>query len=52
MSAKGQDYHERLTDCMTEFVFPAEESYDAYRRKAGPDDHITVAGELGTMGLG
>ena len=39
MSAKGQDYHERLTDFMTEFVFPAEESYDAYRLKAGPDDH-------------
>ena len=39
MSAKGQEYHERLTDFMTEFVFPAEESYDAYRLKAGPDDH-------------
>ena len=24
---------------MTEFVFPAEQSYDAYRLKAGPDDH-------------
>src|SRR6478752_10667175 len=39
MSAKAQDYHERLTDFMTEFVFPAEQSYDAYRLKAGPDDH-------------
>ena len=39
MSAKGQDFHERLTDFMTEFVFPAEESYDAYRLEAGPDDH-------------
>ncbi len=29
MSAKGQDYHNRLSDFMTEFVFPAEESYDA-----------------------
>ena len=39
MSAKGQDYHQRLTDFMTEFVFPAEESYERYRREAGPDDH-------------
>ena len=31
MSAKGQDYHDRLTDFMTEFVFPAEASYEAYR---------------------
>ena len=39
MSAKAQDYHNRLTDFMTEFVFPAEESYHAYRAEAGPDDH-------------
>jgi acyl-CoA dehydrogenase len=39
MSAKGQDYHKRLTDFMTEFVFPAEASYDAYRHEKGPDDH-------------
>ncbi|MBX7434248.1 acyl-CoA dehydrogenase family protein [Mycobacterium sp. Y57] len=39
MSAKAQDYHERLTDFMTEFVFPAEESYHRYRLEAGPDDH-------------
>ncbi len=39
MSVKGQDYHDRLTDFMTEFVFPAEDSYDAYRLTAGPDDH-------------
>ncbi|MDT5263695.1 MAG: acyl-CoA dehydrogenase [Mycobacterium sp.] len=39
MSAKGQDYHERLTEFMTEFVFPAEASYDAYRHEKGPDDH-------------
>ena len=39
MSAKGHDYHRRLTDFMTEFVFPAEESYDAYRMKVGSDDH-------------
>jgi acyl-CoA dehydrogenase len=39
MSAKGQDYHQRLTDFMTEFVFPAEKSYEEYRAKAGPDDH-------------
>jgi acyl-CoA dehydrogenase len=39
MSAKAQDYHKRLTAFMTEFVFPAEEAYDNYRREAGPDDH-------------
>ena len=39
MSAKGQDYHARLTDFMTEFVFPAEHSYDQYRLEAGPNDH-------------
>ncbi|MGH3677461.1 MAG: acyl-CoA dehydrogenase family protein [Mycobacterium sp.] len=39
MSAKAQDYHKRLSAFMTEFVFPAEASYQAYRRAAGPDDH-------------
>jgi acyl-CoA dehydrogenase len=39
MSAKARDFHDRLTDFMTEFVFPAEESYDRYRAEAGCDDH-------------
>lgn len=39
MSAKAADYHERLSAFMTEFVFPAEASYEEYRRAAGPDDH-------------
>jgi len=39
MSAKGQDYYDRLTAFMTEHVFPAEASYDAYRHQKGPDDH-------------
>src|SRR5262245_28017466 len=39
MSAKAQDFHKRLTAFMTEFVCPAEEAYDRYRREAGPDDH-------------
>ena len=39
MSAKAQDYHDRLTAFMTEFVFPAEQSYDHYRLEAGPNDH-------------
>ena len=39
MSEKGQDYHERLTEFMTEFVFPAEKDYEAYRHEKGPDDH-------------
>jgi acyl-CoA dehydrogenase len=39
MSAKAQDYHKRLTEFMTEFVFPAEKDYHDYRVAAGPDDH-------------
>lgn len=38
MSAKGAEYHRRLTDFMVEQVFPAEASYEQYRRAAGPDD--------------
>jgi acyl-CoA dehydrogenase len=39
MSAKGQDYHDRLADFMTEFVFPGEDAYERYRHEAGPNDH-------------
>lgn len=39
MSAKCQDYHERLSGFMTEFVFPAETDYHLYRLQKGPDDH-------------
>jgi acyl-CoA dehydrogenase len=39
MSAKASDYHARLTDFMTERVFPAEATYDSYRHQAGHDDH-------------
>ena len=39
MSDKAQDYHERLTDFMTEHVFPAEAEYHRYREEAGPKDH-------------
>jgi len=39
MSAKGQDFHDRLSEFMTEFVFPAEQDYEAYRHEKGPDDH-------------
>ncbi len=39
MSAKAQDYHDRLTAFMTEFVFPpAEADYHAYREEKGPKD--------------
>ena len=38
MSAKGADYHKRLTEFMVEEVFPAEKSYDEYRAAAGPGD--------------
>jgi len=51
MSAKALDYHKRLTAFMTEFVFPAEEAYDRYRREAGQDDHTVppVIEELKTL---
>ncbi len=39
MSAKATDYHKRLSDFMTEYVFPAEADYDKYRHEAGPHDH-------------
>jgi acyl-CoA dehydrogenase len=39
MSAKASDYHKRLSDFMTEYVFPAEAEYDKYRDEAGPLDH-------------
>ena len=39
MSAKAQDYHQRLTAFMTEFVFPAEAEYERYRAEKGHDDH-------------
>jgi acyl-CoA dehydrogenase len=39
MSAKAQDYHKRLSAFMTEFVFPAEASYERYRLEKGGDDH-------------
>ncbi|HNF06637.1 MAG TPA: acyl-CoA dehydrogenase family protein, partial [Mycobacterium sp.] len=38
MSAKAQDYHDRLTAFMVEHVFPAERAYDAYREEKGPKD--------------
>ena len=51
MSAKGQDYHDRLTDFMGEHVLPAEASYHAYRDEKGPDDHTVppVVEELKTL---
>ena len=39
MSAKASDYHKRLSDFITEYVFPAEAEYDRYRDEAGPNDH-------------
>jgi acyl-CoA dehydrogenase len=39
MSAKAKDYHNRLSDFMTGYVFPAEAEYDRYRHEAGPHDH-------------
>nr|CRL71545.1 acyl-CoA dehydrogenase domain-containing protein [Mycolicibacterium komanii] len=39
MSAKAADYHQRLSEFMTEFVFPAEAEYHRYREEAGPKDH-------------
>ncbi|MBY0388061.1 MAG: acyl-CoA dehydrogenase family protein [Mycobacterium pseudokansasii] len=39
MSPKAVEYHQRLSDFMTEHVFPAEYDYERYRQEAGPDDH-------------
>lgn len=39
MSDQASDYHKRLSDFMTEHVFPAEAEYDRYREEAGPNDH-------------
>ncbi|MBO0678601.1 acyl-CoA dehydrogenase family protein [Mycolicibacterium sp. S2-37] len=39
MSDKARDHHARLTDFMTEHVFPAEAEYHRYREEAGPKDH-------------
>ena len=52
MSAKAQDYHKRLTEFMTEFVFPAEAVYDDYRREAGPGRPHRPAGDRGAEGAG
>ena len=38
-SPKAQDYLDRLRAFMDEKVFPAEASYEAYRREKGPEDH-------------
>jgi acyl-CoA dehydrogenase len=37
ISAKAEDFHKRLTDFMTAFVFPAEREYHDYREESG--DH-------------
>ncbi|HZQ33525.1 MAG TPA: acyl-CoA dehydrogenase family protein [Mycobacterium sp.] len=39
MSATAQDYHKRLTEFMTQYVFPAEDEYERYRAEKGPGDH-------------
>ena len=51
MSAKAADYHKRLSAFMTEFVFPAEASYEQYRLEKGHDDHTVppIIEELKTL---
>jgi acyl-CoA dehydrogenase len=51
MSARAADYHKRLSAFMTEFVFPAEASYESYRIEKGPNDHTLppVVQELKTL---
>ena len=39
MSAKASDYHKRLSEFITDYVFPAEAEYDKYREEVGPNDH-------------
>jgi acyl-CoA dehydrogenase len=38
-SAQAVQLYDALVDFMREEVFPAEESYDAYRAEVGPEDH-------------
>lgn len=54
MSAKGADYHKRLSEFMVEHVFPAEKSYDEYRVAAGPNDFTVppVVEELKVLARG
>ncbi|BBY63768.1 acyl-CoA dehydrogenase family protein [Mycolicibacterium helvum] len=54
MSAKGADYHKRLSEFMVEHVFPAEKSYDEYRAAAGPNDFTVppVVEELKALARG
>ncbi len=54
MSAKGADYHKRLSEFMVEHVFPAEKSYDEYRAAAGPNDFTVppVVEELKVLARG
>ena len=39
MSAKAIDYHQRLSEFMTEHVFAAQAEYDKFRHDAGAGDH-------------
>ena len=39
MSAKASDYHKRLSEFITDYVFPAEAEYHHYRHEAGRHDH-------------
>ena len=39
MSAKASDYHQPLSEFITDYVFPAEADYDKYREEVGPKDH-------------
>ena len=39
-SARAVDLQERMLAFMSEHVLPAEAEYLAYRRQAGPDDHV------------
>ena len=39
-SARALELHARMLSFMREHVLPAEAEYDAYRREAGPDDHV------------
>jgi acyl-CoA dehydrogenase len=51
MSEKAQDYHKRLSAFMTEFVFPAEATYEQYRIETGHNDHSVppIIEELKTL---
>ena len=52
MSAKASDYHKRLSEFITDHVFPAEAEYDKYRAGSRSEGSHRPAGHRGTQDQG